>query len=211
MPIHQWNMSGKMHAVQGTFANSDFRDTYANQKIGCLPICYRIRDRPKQYYVMDHSFDFWSEAFVAYTAPVPAGFVLQTCAEEPDWEFVPASSWASQSSSSSTENKEQLSGTIAGRAWQMGAEAEGESACMVCLSRPPTMVFKACGHCGLCGHCWKWMCKEQFNKNKSEKCKVSPAALKTTRIANVAFKCPACRQVTQAVHHSKYTESVYWV
>jgi len=138
MPIHQWNMSGKMHAVQGTFANSDFRDTYANQKIGCLPICYRIRDRPKQYYVMDHSFDFWSEAFVAYTAPVPAGFVLQTCAEEPDWEFVPASSWASQSSSSSTEIRsssvELLQGVLG--KWEPKQKANQHAWC-VCRDRPP--------------------------------------------------------------------------
>ena len=157
-----------MHAVQGTFATGEFKDTCASDKIGCLPVCYRIRDRPREYYVMDHSFDFWSEAFFTYKAPAPAGFVLTPCEEEPNWEFASVSICTVASSSSSNENKGQRMETIAGRDLQMEADSEDESACMVCLLRPPTMVFKACGHCGLCGHCWKWMCKEQFNKNKSE-------------------------------------------
>ena len=205
LPLHKWHMSGKMHAVQGTFANGEFRDTCAHEKIACSPACYRIRDRARPYHVMNHSFGFWSEEF--YTDEVPAGFVLQTCPQETCPESVSVSSCAVATSTLGTENKERLVGTIAWCAWRM----ETTSECMVCLSRPPTFVLKVCGHCGLCGHCWKWMCKEQFNKNRSERCQVSPAALKTKQVANVAIQCPYCRQVTQAVHHSRYTGTMYSV
>ena len=211
MPIHQWNMSGQMHAVQGSFASGEFIDTCATEQIGFVPVCYRIRHRSSQYHVMNHSFDFWSEAFSKYKAQVPVGFVLHSIHEEPEWEVTSIGNSAVAASSSSTENVDSRLGTTASGEWKSESATATESECMVCLSRPPTMLFKACGHCGLCGHCWKWMCKEQFNKNKSGKCQVSPASLKTKIIEKVAIKCPVCRQVTQVVHYSKYTHSVYWV
>ena len=194
-----WEVAGQ------PIANGEFRDACAHEKIACSPACYRIRDRARPYHVMNHSFGFWSEEF--YTDEVPAGFVLQTCPQETCPESVSVSSCAVATSTLGTENKERLVGTIASCAWRM----ETTSECMVCLSRPPTFVLKVCGHCGLCGHCWKWMCKEQFNKNRSERCQVSPAALKTKQVANVAIQCPYCRQVTQAVHHSRYTGTMYSV
>ena len=73
-PIHQWRISGKVHAVQGLFANGSFQDSCANEKLACAPSCYRLRFRAQPYYIADHSFDFWSEDFLAhsvYKPPIP--------------------------------------------------------------------------------------------------------------------------------------------
>ena len=84
-----------------------------------------------------------------------------------------------------------------------------QTECMVCLSRPPTLVFEVCGHYGVCGPCRKWMCKEQFNRRKSEQCRVPPAALKMEKVANVPIMCPYCRNVTRTIRRSEYTGTTY--
>jgi len=74
---------------------------------------------------------------------------------------------------------------------------EAESECMVCLVRPPTFVFEKCGHFGVCGKCWKYMCK-------------SPAALVMEKVADAKLMCPYCRAVTRAVHHSRYSGTEFY-
>ena len=59
-------MSGVAHAVLGTIANGVFQDTYADQKIACIPACYKVR--PLCYEVMNHSFDFWAQAWESKSA-----------------------------------------------------------------------------------------------------------------------------------------------
>lgn len=193
-PLHQWYMSGKLHAVQGTFANGEFRDTSAHDKIA-LPACYRIRSRAREYYVKSHSFDFWSDELDTSSSGESHGLDA-SANEDLSTDII------STSDAAACGAAEQHPNDIAD---------ESEAECMVCLSRPPTFVLKVCGHFGLCGHCWKWMCKEQFNRNKSERCQLSPATLKTKKIANVAIMCPYCRQVSIAVHRNKYTETTYAV
>ena len=73
-PLHQWRISGQVHAVQGLFANGSFQDSCANEKLACAPSCYRLRFRAQPYYIANHSFDFWSEDFLAhsvYQPPIP--------------------------------------------------------------------------------------------------------------------------------------------
>ena len=192
--MHQWHMSGKLHAVQGTFANSEFRSTSAEAHgMGCLPACYRIRFRAREYYVNNHSFDVWSGPFHTNSSGESHG-PDASANEDLSADII------STSSAAACGTAEQHPNYIAN---------EAEAECMVCLSRPPTFVLKVCGHFGLCGHCWKWMCKEQFNRNKKERCQLSPATLKTKKIANVAIMCPYCRQVSKAAHRNKYTETTY--
>ena len=94
---------------------------------------------------------------------------------------------------------------------------EVESECMVCLSQPPTHVFEKCGHLGVCGNCWKWMCKEQSTKNKTnsgnqfQEALAAVKAMKMNQLANVKIKCPYCREVARALHFSKYTGATFRV
>ena len=190
--VHSMKMSGVAHAVLGTIANGVFQDTYADQKIVCMPACYKVR--PLCYEVMNHSFDFWAQSWASKSASaaretdqqsnsveVPAGFTLQ-----------PSSIYVGLCTSM--------------------AEDDAPSDCVVCLERPPTFVFKKCGHLGVCGKCRKWMCKEQFNKSKAKQSQVSPAHLKMDRkLQALSLKCPYCRQITQVLHCSQYTGVVYTV
>jgi len=194
-PLHQWYMSGKLHAVQGTFANGEFRDTSAHDKLACLPACYRIRSRAREYYVKGHSFDFWSDELDTSSSGESHGLDA-SANEDLSTDIISTSSAAACGAAERHPN-------------DIADESEAE--CMVCLSRPPTFVLKVCGHFGLCGHCWKWMCKEQFNRNKNERCQLSPATLKTKKIANVAIMCPYCRQVSKAAHRNKYIKTTYAV
>ena len=185
-------MSGTAHAVLGTFANDVFQDTYADQKFACMPACYKVR--PLCYEVMNHSFDFWAQSW----ASKPTSAARETDQQSNSVE-VPAGFTLQPSSS------------YAGFCTSM-AEDDAPSDCVVCLERPPTFVFKKCGHLGVCGKCRKWMCKEQFNKNKDKTSQVSPAYLKMDhKLQALPLKCPYCRQITQALHCSQYTGIVYTV
>ena len=141
-------MSGTAHAVLGTFANDVFQDTYADQKFACMPACYKVR--PLCYEVMNHSFDFWAQSW----ASKPTSAARETDQQSNSVE-VPAGFTLQPSSS------------YAGFCTSM-AEDDASSDCVVCLERPPTFVFKKCGHLGVCGKCRKWMCKEQYNNNKDK-------------------------------------------
>ena len=233
-PIHQWHMSGKVQAIQGTFTNSKFQDTYAQQRLACLPACYRIRPCFRPYSVINRSIDFWAEELhsneseVVITEEEASNGRLQALAEGTGPNSVHASSFAVVSSRARADEEYLMEG-IAGNHSPETISSSSEVACvfieqesggiadkvqtecMVCLSRPPTLVFEVCGHYGVCGPCRKWMCKEQFNRRKSEQCRVSPAALKMKKVAKVAIMCPYCRKVTRAVHHSEYTGTTYSV
>ena len=65
-PIHLMRMSGAAHAVLGNIAGGVFQDTYADQKIVCIPACYKVR--PLCYEVMNRSFDFWALSLVSKSA-----------------------------------------------------------------------------------------------------------------------------------------------
>ena len=58
-PAHNWHMSGNMHAVPGTVVAGGFRDAMANEKLDCLPVCYKVKPMKKPYHVPHHSCDFW--------------------------------------------------------------------------------------------------------------------------------------------------------
>ena len=230
-PLHQWCMSGKLHAVQGTFANGEFRDTSAHDKLACLPACYRIRSRASEYHVAGHSFDFWSDELHSSCSGQSHGLdgSANTDFSTNIIDLHILANFASTSSAAacgtddglvasanegfSTDIISTSSAAACGAAERHPNDIanESEAECMVCLSRPPTFVLKACGHFGLCRCCWKWMCKEQFNRNESERGKLSPATLKTKQVANVAITCPICRQVSIAVHCNNYTETKYAV
>ena len=94
---------------------------------------------------------------------------------------------------------------------------EVESKCMVCLWQPRTHVFEKCGHFGVCGDCWKWMCREQSTQNKTNSGKqfqealAAVKAMKMNQLANVKIKCPYCRKVARALHLSKYAGATFRV
>jgi len=235
-PIHQWRISGKVHAVQGLFANGSFQDTCANGKLACAPICYRLRFRAKQYYLADHSFDFWSEDFLArtvYKPPVaphareefpylnlppcdrtqtlvcPDTCSPSSVSGSTDTTASPDTSPASTSSASSEMYGDPLDQDPGSMSSEMRYEAESE--CMVCLSRVPNWVFASCGHLGVCGDCRKWMCKAQFNKHKSEQCQVTPSKLTMNKAGTVMLQCPYCRRLTRVVHHTEHQGTTYAV
>ena len=192
-PVHQWHMSGQLHAVQGTFANGGFLDAYAHEKIALSAACYRIRFQTKEYFLQSHSYDFWPDELL--TSIIESPSLNADAAEDLSIGIISCSSAA-------------LRVPVALHPDNITDKTEAE--CMVCLSRPPTFILKDCGHFGLGRHCWKWMCKEQFNRNKSERCQVSPAALTTKKIANIAIMCPYCRKVAKAVHHKCDEDLLKW-
>jgi hypothetical protein len=49
--------------VSGQWTDGVFRDRYAHSRLAPLPVCYRVRPRKKQYHLMNHNFNFWSESF----------------------------------------------------------------------------------------------------------------------------------------------------
>ena len=237
-PLHQWRISGKVHAVQGLFANGSFQDTCTSGKLACAPPCYRLRPRAKPYYLTNHSFEFWSEDFLSRTVQKPPvtleGIVYareeclyvnnsscvrnqtsvcpDTCspssiADSTHTTASPDTSPASASSASSEMYGDPLEQDPGPLPNEIPYETEPE--CMVCLSRKPIWVFESCGHRGVCGECRKWMCKAQFNKNKSEQCRVSPANLTMDKAGKVMLQCPYCRRSTRAVHHNGYQGTTY--
>ena len=235
-PLHQWRISGKVHAVQGLFTNGSFQDACANEKLACTPACYRLRCRPQPYFLATHSFDFWSEDFLlptVYKPPVPVHEIevfpylnlpscdrtqslvcLDTCSPSSvsgvtDTTASPDTSPASTSSASSEMYGGSLDHDEGSMSSEMQYDAEPE--CMVCLSRVPHWVFASCGHLGLCGDCRKWMCKAQFNKHKSEQCQVSPSKLTMNKAGKVMLQCPYCRRTTQLVHHTEHQGTTYAV
>ena len=235
-PLHQWRISGKVHAVQGLFANGSFQDTCANEKLACAPPCYRLRFRAQPYYIANHSFDFWSEDFLAhsvYQPPIPPHereefpylnlpscdrtqtlVCPDTCSPSSvsgstDTTASPDTSPASTSSASSEMYGDPLDQDPGSMSSEMRDEAESE--CMVCLSRVPNWVFASCGHLGVCGDCRKWMCKAQFNKHKSEQCQVTPSKLTMNKAGTVMLQCPYCRRLTRVVHHTEHQGTTYAV
>ena len=234
-PLHDWQMSGKVHAVQGLFANGSFQDTCAGTKLACAPPCYRLRSRAKPYYLADHSFDFWAEDFLSRTVSTPpsareavvySNIALCDRTQTPGWQIAvktvqssvadatgmtssPDSSLTSTNSASSEMPCDPLDQDPGSMSSERPYEAEPE--CMVCLSRVSAWVFESCGHLGVCGDCRKWMCKEQFNKHKSEQCRVTPSKLTMNKAGGVMLKCPYCRRITRTVHHNGYQGTTYAV
>ena len=222
-PIHQYKTSGKAHAVLGTFVNGEFRDTYAHEKLRCLPACYKVR--PKSYQVMNHSFDLdslCSELFGRRPAALRTNadedrLIGTTAAGETDGQSTSADEdWSIAASvdvetcQASTSADEEPSSTPAGFwAAVVHVQDEAESECMVCLERSPTFVFEKCGHLGVCYKCRQWMCKEHFNKNKSEQSQISPGGLRMDKVADAKLKCPYCRAVTRTLHRNQYTGTAY--
>ena len=168
--VRSMEMSGTAHVVLGRFANGVFQATYAGQKFACMPACYKVH--PLCYEVPDHSFDFWaSSCFRKLTSVVGETGQQSNSVEVPaGFTLQPSSSYVGFCASM--------------------AEDDPPEDCVVCLERPPTFVFKKCGHLVVCGKCRKWMCKEQFNQNEDTKSQVSPAHLKMHhKLQALPLKC----------------------
>lgn len=203
MPLHQWKMSGMAHVVNGTILNGEFCDEFAHPRLGILPSCYKIRplhDKFDKFWVTNRSFDFWFDLDQSATPQAPDSLCSRVDLESTIAE--------DRTSSSLGIGESQCGGSV---------DNEVESECMVCLSRPPTCVFEKCGHLGVCGHCWKWMCKEQFANNKSkshnpsQEVLAAAKALNMEQAAKIKIKCPYCRIVTRALHFSKHTGATFRV
>jgi len=183
-PIPRWHMAGKAHAVLGQWSDGEFQDAYADLNIQPAPACYKIRCRTRQCYLKDHSFDFLGTSLT-------------------EWPDEPSASGSGSESLPIVAEE----GTLE----KNQATVADDPECGVCLARPPTFVFKACRHFGVCGSCRNWMCKQQFNANKEKSGQVSPATLKVSKVENVAISCPYCRKLTKAVHHSKFRGEMFVV
>ena len=81
--------------------------------------------------------------------------------------------------------------------------------CMVCLDKSASMVFRRCGHFGVCGACAQRIVKIQFNAGKSEKNKMPFSALKMSKLKKVAVSCPCCRLPTSLVWYNKFVGTLY--
>ena len=193
-PVARWQMAGKAHAVLGQWSNGEFKDAYAHPKIRPSPACYKIRCRTRKCYLKDHSFDFLSTSLTEWPGSKSLPIVaLLNCSR------------SGSSASASCSGSESLPIVAEeGMLEKNQATVADDPECGVCLSRPPTFVFKACRHFGVCGCCRNWMCKQQFNANKGKSCQVSPATLKVSKVENVAISCPYCRTLTKAVHHTNF-------
>ena len=186
-PVPRWHMAGKAHAVLGQWSDGEFQDAYAHLKIRPAPACYKIRCRTRECYLKDHSFDFLSTS-------------LTDCSR------------GGSSASASGSGSESLPIVAEeGMLEKNQATVADDPECGVCLSRPPSFVFKACRHYGVCGCCRNWMCKQQFNANKGKSFQVSPSTMKVSKVQNVAISCPYCRKLTKAVHHSKFDGEMFVV
>ena len=253
-PVHKWLVNGKVHAVPGTFIHGEFRDAYANQRLGCLPVCYKVRVRSASFYVPHHSFDFEvicegmlqrsldNHSIVSTSVGDDESMVSTSGSETEDFVVSASSCFSTSLSDSATKSvsqsevicegmlrrsldnqssscfstslsdsaTESVSQSIAVSTLEHGSTPdEAEPECMVCLDRAPTVVLEKCGHLGLCGKCWKWMCKEHFNRKKKSQTRISPASLKMDKVADAKLTCPYCREITRAVHHSHYNGIVY--
>ena len=208
-PVHMMKMSGNAHAVEGTLVNGEFRDSYAHPTLRCIPVCYKVRN--VCYSVVNHSFDFWAPHFFS-----SSGDEDFSSSGDKDWMMVGNEGTILNHANSESRARGsavstlELSSTPVGWAAPV-VEDEAEAACMVCLERPPTIVFEKCGHLGVCGKCRKYLCKEEFNKNKSHTNQVSPALLSMKKVAKLQTKCPYCRTETRSLHCSQYTGTVHKV
>ena len=84
-----------------------------------------------------------------------------------------------------------------------------EIECLVCLDKNASMVFRKCGHFGVCGACAQRLVKTQFNAGKSEKNKVEFSALKMSKLKKVAVLCPCCRLPTSLVWYNNFVGRLY--
>ena len=181
--LHQWNVSGKVHALQGQFVDGEFLDTYRYQNLAPAPVCYRIFARMGKRALFQHNrIDFLDSSEEVLGCQVPSDDSVQAV---------------------------EVNQTERQRHSQVLQELPRE--CMVCLHRSPSFVFQACGHHGVCNFCRKWMCKQQYNKNKSDGCKVTPAVLTMDKAAKMALSCPYCRRSSKTMHETKYSGSVFHV
>lgn len=192
-PILTWHMSGNMHAVFGTLREGKFADIMDSDRICTWPACFRVRAMKKAYFLPHHSLKFWAPLFdnesESQSEP-PA-----TCDEDTH----------SRGIAPTMENVGKND------ARQTSARAQNElrdPECMICLSRPPTFVFQACGHMGVCGPCRKWMCKHEYNKGKTSR-RRAPGELTMEKVGSVRVRCPLCMGPTRMVYKDTFRGKTY--
>ena len=184
-PLRQWKIAGLAHVVEGTILDGEFCDTYAYNSIGILPACYKINLNTKRYWFTNHSFDFW-------------------CYEDRGGTVSEVSGIGSKSEA--TGSADELSKMPAGFKLTTPTK-EASLECMICLERPPTLLFEKCGHLGVCGPCATFMLNGQNMKNKSKG--LSKGAANTSKLGlgklwHLSLHCPYCRRTSRVVHVSKF-------
>ena len=198
----------KVHAVPGPFIHDEFRDADGNQRLGCLPVCYKVRDRSARFYVPYRSFDF------------------EVICERMLWRSLDNQSFVSTSVGDNESMNEPVAAT-----WKAVQKLKTLSFQLDLASQPvlailwPNQILKYCcfdtrtqeyswrgrtrmhgefgssNNCslgemrllGLCGNCWKVICKEHFNFRKELQTRISLAALKNDKVAGVKLTYLYCR------------------
>ena len=186
-PLLTWHTSGNMHAVFGTLREGKFADIMDTDRVCTWPACFRVRAMKKAYFLPRHCLKFWEPLFD----------------NDSESESEPATTCDDDTHSRVTAPTLE---TARNDARQTSARAENElhdPECMICLSRPPTFVFQACGHMGVCGPCRKWMCKHEYNKGKTSR-RVAPGELRMDKVGSVRVRCPLCMGPSRMVYVQGY-------
>ena len=201
---HTWMSDGNVHVLGGTFINGEFIDL-ASQKICAPPPCYRVRLTTHQYKLTDHTFDFLTNLQHKSRQRHASG-VEQSLSSRPshdDSQEVSKRELVQRVLTLVYIQCEVLLRQHSRTIKSTEKEPEQEEVCFVCLERSPTMIFRACGHFGVCGVCRRWLCKVQYSKNKSGSMEV--AQVKMDKVFKLAVPCPLCRVVSKMQYIHYYT------
>ena len=208
---HMWMVDGNVHVTQGTFVENEFMDL-PKLPIAKPPACYRVRPTKFKYALGDHSFSAFSD--------LRAEFGFATLIRTDRHQLLVQSDVASSSIDDQQKRMPLVAKLVLAYVYKQSAirdrgpthcdeDVHGKKTvmeepheCMVCLDRPATMIFAVCGHFGVCGLCRKWLCKEQYLKNKSKA--MSPSEVKMGKAAKTAVSCPICRYVTKIVFRADH-------
>ena len=191
-PTWSWHSSGFMHAVFGTVHGGMFVDSMESERLCTWPACCRVRSTKKQYLVPHHCLEFWEPLFQTVSRPQSESEAVR-----------------------STENQSMIElprdGTCDHDAGKVSAPVEESlpsPECMICLSRPPTFIFQACGHSGVCGPCRKYMCRHEYSQGKTSK-PVAPAEVTMDKAGSLKVRCPLCTRPTRMVYKDAFRGQVY--